>query len=259
MILEAKKLVKVYGGKYGTSSVKALNGVSFTVNKGEFVGIMGASGSGKSTLLKIIGGMDLATSGLVILDNEKISSLRKSKLALIRRRKLGFVFQDYNLLDSLTVLENIMLPLIIDKVGSNLVESKAKKLAYTFGINSIINKYPFQISGGQKQKTAIARAVINNPAIILADEPTGNLDSKSSNIVMGCFRELIDKYNDTILMVSHDPFATSYCDRVIFLSDGKILFEIVKEGNNDSFFEKILNCQEILKKQVESRDINYEI
>ena len=258
MILEANSLVKVYGGKYGTASVKALNGVSFAINRGEFVGIMGPSGSGKSTLLNILGGMDEPTTGEVRIDGRSLCSLNRVQLAPIRR-KLGFVFQDYNLLNSLTVLENIMLPLIIARAKAAVIEPTALQIAEKLEITTIADKYPHQVSGGQKQRVAIARAIINKPMLIFADEPTGNLDSKASNNIMVCFRELIESCNNTVLMVSHDPFASSFCDRVVFLRDGKILFEIYKETNNDTFFEKILNCQDILKKRIRIEGCGYDI
>jgi len=245
-ILKAKNLTKVYGSENGEASTMALNRISFNVDNGEFVGIMGPSGSGKTTLLNILSGIDKLTSGHVHINNKDICEMSKNELALFRRKEIGYIFQDFNLLDSLTLKENIMLPMILDKKSPDEMENKAKELMKIFEIYNIANKYPCNISGGQQQRVAVSRALINNPSIIFADEPTGNLDSKSSKGIMECFEKMNTELKATILVVTHDVFAASYCNRVIFIKDGKIYSEIVKKGARKEFLDSIFNSLAVL-------------
>jgi putative ABC transport system ATP-binding protein len=245
-VLEAKNITKIYEAVRGGTSTKALNGISITVNKGEFVGIMGPSGSGKSTFLNIFSGIDKPSSGEVVIEDTPLNSLNKNDLAMFRREKMGFIFQDFNLLDSLTVKENIMLPLILDKKAVKLMENTADSLMTMLEINDIAHKYPYTISGGQQQRVAIARALSNEPVIVFADEPTGNLDSKSSNAVMTYFEKINSERKDTILMVTHDAFAASFCKKIIFIKDGMIYTEIIRHENRKEFFNRILDCLAVI-------------
>lgn len=242
-VLKCKGLSKIYGAYKSANAVKALNNIGFEVEEGEFIGIMGPSGSGKSTLLNILSGIDNATSGEIFINNENIVNFSKDKLALFRRRNLGFVFQDFNLLDSLTIRENIGFPLTIDKVKPKVIDDKVGELISFLGLEKIKNSYPYSVSGGERQRTAVARALVSNPKIIFADEPTGNLDSKSSKNVMNVFNEINEKRKVTILMVTHDQFAASFCKKVIFIKDGEIEFEINSNGDRKAFFDKIVDSQ----------------
>ncbi|SFD49270.1 ABC transporter ATP-binding protein [Clostridium uliginosum] len=242
-ILECEKLTKVYDAFKGAQAVRALNNVSFKVYEGEFIGIMGPSGSGKTTLLNILSGLDNGTSGNIFINNKNILKLKKDDLALFRRRNLGFIFQDFNLLDSLTIRENIGFPLTVDKVSPNLIDNKVDDLLNFLELKDIGNSYPYNVSGGQKQRTAVARALVSEPKIIFADEPTGNLDSKSSKNIMSIFTKINEERKATILMVTHDPFAASFCKKVIFIKDGQIEFEINSNGNRKEFFDKIIDSQ----------------
>lgn len=241
-VLEGKKLVKIYGGKKGVNSSKALNGVNISVEEEEFVGVMGPSGSGKTTLLNILSGIDKLTSGTAQIAGKNIARMRKNELALFRRKNIGFVFQDYNLLDSLTIKENIMLPLILEKKQAAVMEKKAQEIMSLFGILDIADKYPYSVSGGEQQRASIARAIINEPAIVFADEPTGNLDTKSSQTIMESFRKINEEKKSTILMVTHDPFAASFCKRIIYIKDGQVKMEIARKGKRKAFFNRILDC-----------------
>ena len=225
-ILEIKNVEKYYGNK--SSLTKAVNGISFDLNKGEFVSIMGASGSGKSTLLNMISTIDKVTSGHIFVEGEDITKLKGNDLNKFRRNKLGFIFQDFNLLDTLTGYENISLALSIQNVSAKEQELKINDIAEKLGIKKVLNKYPYQMSGGEKQRVASARAIVTNPSLILADEPTGALDSKSSKQLLSSFEYLNKELNSTILMVTHDAFTASYASRVIFIKDGKIFNELVK-------------------------------
>jgi putative ABC transport system ATP-binding protein len=245
-ILRAKNLTKIYGSERGEESTNALNRISFSIDTGEFVGIMGPSGSGKTTLLNILSGIDKPTSGQVKINNREICEMGKKELALFRRKEIGYVLQDFNLLDSLTLKENIMLPMILDKKSSDEMEKKARDLMKLFEIYNIANKYPYNLSGGQQQRAAVSRALINSPSIIFADEPTGNLDSKSSKSIMGCFEKMNSELKATILVVTHDVFAASFCNRVIFIKDGKIHSEIVKKGSRKEFLNSIFNSLAVL-------------
>ena len=244
-VLEVKNIEKYYGNK--SNLTKAISGISFNVEKGEFVGIMGASGSGKTTLLNCISTIDRVTAGKIIINNQDITKLKGNKLNKFRREELGFIFQDFNLLDTLTAYENIALALTIKKVNPHEIDKRVKEVAKKLEIEDILNKYPYQISGGQKQRVASSRAIITNPKIVLADEPTGALDSKSARQLLESFENLNKKLGATILMVTHDAFTASYADRIIFIKDGKIFNELVK-GNDTrkQFFEKIIEVQTLL-------------
>lgn len=239
-IVDAKKIKKVYGTKGNVFT--ALNNIDLEVQEGEFVGIMGPSGAGKSTLLNVLATIDQPTSGDINIDGTSIVNMNEEQLAAFRRDKLGFIFQDYNLLDTLTVKENIILPLTLAKVDPNELEHRVLEVANKFGISPILDKYPYQISGGQKQRTAVSRAIISKPSLLLADEPTGALDSKSATDLLESLKGLSEVDKATILLVTHDAFAASYCDRVIFIKDGKMFTELVKgKGSRKEFFQKVLD------------------
>ena len=244
-VLEVKNIEKYYGNK--SNLTKAIDGISFNVGEGEFVGIMGASGSGKTTLLNCISTIDRVTAGKIIINNQDITKLKGNKLNKFRREELGFIFQDFNLLDTLTAYENIALALTIQKVNSHEIDKKVKEIAQKLEISEILNKYPYQISGGQKQRVASARAIITNPKMVLADEPTGALDSKSARQLLETFEHLNQKLGATILMVTHDAFTASYAERIIFIKDGKIFNELVKgEDTRKKIIEKIIEVQTLL-------------
>ncbi len=244
-ILKVEKLEKYYGGK--SNLTKALNDVSFHAEKGEFVAIMGASGSGKTTLLNCIATIDKVTAGHIFVGGLDITKLKGNNLNKFRREELGFIFQDFNLLDTLTAYENIALALSIQNVNVFEIEEKIKKVACQLGIEDVLQKYPYQMSGGQKQRVASARAIITNPKLILADEPTGALDSKSSKMLLERFNYLNQELKATILMVTHDAFTASYASRVIFIKDGKVFNEIHRGDNTRSeFFDKIIDIVTLL-------------
>ena len=244
-VLEVKNIEKYYGNK--SNLTKAISGISFNVAEGEFVGIMGASGSGKTTLLNCISTIDKVTAGTILINNQDITKLKGNKLNKFRREELGFIFQDFNLLDTLTAYENIALALTIQKVNPHEIDKRVKEVAQKLNISEILNKYPYQISGGQKQRVASARAIITNPKIVLADEPTGALDSKSARQLLEKFESLNQNLGATILMVTHDAFTASYADRIIFIKDGKIFNEIIKgKDTRKEFFEKIIEVQTLL-------------
>lgn len=244
-VLEVKNIEKYYGNK--SNLTKAIDGISFNVGEGEFVGIMGASGSGKTTLLNCISTIDRVTAGKIIINNQDITKLKGNKLNKFRREELGFIFQDFNLLDTLTAYENIALALTIQKINSHEIDKKVKEIAQKLEISEILSKYPYQISGGQKQRVASARAIITNPKMVLADEPTGALDSKSARQLLETFEHLNQKLGATILMVTHDAFTASYAERIIFIKDGKIFNELIKgEDTRKQFFEKIIEVQTLL-------------
>lgn len=245
MILKLDKVEKYYGNK--SNITKAIDNISFEVEKGEFVAIMGASGSGKTTLLNCISTIDRVTSGNIFVDGEDITRFRGNKLNRFRREKLGFIFQDFSLLDTLTAYENISLALTIQNIGVKEMNKRINEIARKLGIVEVLNKYPYEMSGGQKQRVAVARAIITNPKLVLADEPTGALDSKSSKMLLETFDYLNSKLEATILMVTHDSFAASYAKRVIFIKDGKIYNEIDK-GNlsRKEFFDKIIDVVTLL-------------
>jgi putative ABC transport system ATP-binding protein len=245
-MLEANNIVKVYSGSKGEFSTKAINRISLTIEKGEFVAIMGPSGSGKTTLLNMMTGIDSPTSGSIKIAGKDLSTLSKDELAKFRREHLGFVFQDFNLLDSLSLKENVLLPMVLEKQSAQHMEKKAKEVMSRFDIDSIADKYPYQISGGQQQRVAVSRALVNEPSIIFADEPTGNLDSKSSKQIMECFEKINSELETTICVVTHDVFAASYCQRVIFIKDGMLDSQIMKKGSRKEFLDHIMDCLAIL-------------
>lgn len=244
-ILKLDKVEKYYGNK--SSLTKAIDNISFEVEEGEFVVIMGASGSGKTTLLNCISTIDKVTSGHIYVKNEDITKLKGNALNKFRREKLGFIFQDFNLLDTLTGYENIALALSIQNKSVKEIEEKINDVATKLGIKKVLNKYPYQMSGGEKQRVASARAIITHPELILADEPTGALDSKSSKMLLESFNYLNKELKATILMVTHDSFSASYASRVIFIKDGKIFNEIIRgESSRKEFFDKIIDVVTLL-------------
>jgi putative ABC transport system ATP-binding protein len=244
-ILKVENIEKYYGNK--DNITKAIDNISFRVEKGEFVGIMGPSGSGKTTLLNCISTIDNVTTGSIAIDGDDITRLKGRKLETFRRDKLGFIFQDFNLLDTMTAFENIALALTIGGKKGKEVESLVKKAAESLGIEEVLSKYPYQMSGGQKQRVAAARAIVNNPKIILADEPTGALDSKSAKMLLNSIEKLNKELEATILMVTHDAFTASYAHRILFIKDGKIFNELVRgEDTRKDFFNKIIDVVTIL-------------
>ena len=239
-ILRVDDIQKFYGNKGNLT--KAVDHISFSVRKGEFLGIMGSSGSGKTTLLNCISTIDTVTSGHIYVEGKDITALHGSQLADFRGKKLGFIFQDFNLLDTLTISENIALALAINKTPAKEVEPCIMDIAGKLNIRDILNKYPYQVSGGQKQRCACARAIINNPKLLLADEPTGALDSHSSQMLLSTIQSINEQMGATILMVTHDAFTASYANRILFLQDGEIFTELHKGSDSRSaFFDKILN------------------
>lgn len=249
-IMKIQDLEKVYGNR--GSITKALNGVSFEVLPGEYVGVMGASGSGKTTLLNCVSTIDRATAGQILIEGRDITGLSSSEVAEFRCRKLGFIFQDYNLLDTLTAYENIALALTIAKTPPREVDGKVRAAAQKLGITEVLSKYPMQMSGGQRQRVASARAIVTEPALILADEPTGALDSKSARALLESFRLMVQELHSTILMVTHDPFSASYCDRIIFIRDGRIFTELRRgEDKRQQFFDKIIEVMAVLGGETE--------
>ncbi|WP_160686403.1 ABC transporter ATP-binding protein [Clostridium sp. C2-6-12] len=244
-ILNVKNVEKYYGNKENVT--KALDNISFKVEKGEFVGIMGPSGSGKTTLLNCISTIDNVTTGAIEIDTDDITRLKSRKLEKFRRDKLGFIFQDFNLLDTLTAYENIALALTIGGKRGNEVDELVKKSAKSLDIEGVLDKYPYQMSGGQKQRVAAARAIVNNPKLILADEPTGALDSKSAKLLLNSIEKLNDELEATILMVTHDAFTASYAHRILFIKDGKIFNELIRgEDSRKEFFNKIIDIVTLL-------------
>lgn len=244
-ILKIDQIEKYYGSK--SSLTKAIDNISFDVQEGEFVAIMGASGSGKTTLLNCISTIDKVTSGNIFVDGQDITRLKGNELNKFRREKLGFIFQDFNLLDTLSAYENISLALSIQNYPAKKIDEEVKKVAKELDIEDVLNKYPYQMSGGQKQRVASARAVITNPTLVLADEPTGALDSKSAKMLLEKFNFLNHSINATILMVTHDSFTASYASRVIFIKDGKVFNEIRKGADSRKiFFNKIIDVVTLL-------------
>ncbi|WP_305304169.1 ABC transporter ATP-binding protein [Romboutsia ilealis] len=244
-ILKIDSISKYYGNK--SNLTKAIDNISLEVKKGEFIAIMGASGSGKTTLLNSIATIDKVTSGHIFLENKDITKLKGNELNKFRREELGFIFQDFNLLDTLTAYENIALSLQIQNIKAKEIYKRIEDISSKLGILEILNKYPYQMSGGQKQRVASARAVITNPKLILADEPTGALDSGSAKKLLEIFQLLNDELKSTILMVTHDAFTASFASRVVFIKDGKIFNEFIK-GNDTrkEFFEKIIDVVSLL-------------
>ncbi|MFL8938581.1 ABC transporter ATP-binding protein [Rossellomorea oryzaecorticis] len=244
-ILEAVKLHKSYGNKLNKQEV--LKGIDMRIAKGEFVGIMGPSGSGKTTLLNVLSSIDKVSEGSIKIENNEMTRMKDKQLAEFRKNHLGFIFQDYNLLDTLTVKENILLPLSIKKTSKREAEKKFTTLAEQLGIAELKDKYPNEISGGQKQRTSASRAFIHEPSIIFADEPTGALDSKSASDLLNKLGGLNDQLESTIVMVTHDPVAASYCSRVVFIKDGRIYTQLNKgDQSRQAFFKDIMKTQGVL-------------
>jgi putative ABC transport system ATP-binding protein len=252
-MVKAMKIKKIYGGGDGFTETVALNNVDIELEKGEFTAIMGPSGSGKSTLMNILSGFDSPTSGDVLINQTNIHRLSSDELALFRRAYVGYIFQEFNLLDSLTIKENIMLPMILDKADTAKMSDKAEGLMENLGIHHIRQKYPYQVSGGQQQRAAVCRSLMNDSAVIFADEPTGNLDSKSSRAVLESLIKTNSLYQTTILLVTHDPVAASYSDKVLFLKDGSIKTQLYKKDIQKNFVKDILEHLAVLE------EVDYEI
>lgn len=244
-ILQVENIQKYYKTK--TNVTKAVDNISFELTQGDYVGIMGASGSGKSTLLNCISTIDTVTAGHIYMNGVDITQLNEEQLSSFRREQLGFIFQDFNLLDTLTAHDNIALALAIAGENSAVIEEKVEQMARLLGISEILEKYPYEISGGQKQRIACARAVITNPSLVLADEPTGALDSKSASMLLESFRNLNEEMGATILMVTHDAFTASHCKQILFIKDGKIFNKLTRgQDSRKEFFEKIIRVVSFL-------------
>ena len=244
-VLKVNNLKKYYGSN--NNITKALNNISFTVNDNEFLAIMGASGSGKTTLLNTISTIDTVTSGNIIINGIDITNLNEEELSNFRKENLGFVFQDFNLLDTLTIKENIALSLIINKEDKTKIDDLVLDISKKLGISDILSKYPYEVSGGQKQRCACARALINSPKLILADEPTGALDSRNARVLLETFKEMNEELKATILMVTHDAFSASFASRVLFIKDGKIFNEIIKgKKTRGEFYDEIIDVLTLL-------------
>ncbi len=247
-ILDVKDLKKTYTGRFGANQVQALKGVTFSVEEGEYVAIMGESGSGKTTLLNILAALDKATAGSVLLDQKNLAQIKDKELASFRRENLGFVFQEFNLLDTFTLKDNILLPLVLSGKSVKEMNERLEPLAKALGIDQLLNKYPYEVSGGQKQRAAAARAVITNPKLLLADEPTGALDSQSSSDLLRVF-EKMNEAGQTILMVTHSTDAASHANRVLFIRDGVVFHQIYRgDCSNDQLYQKITDTLTMLKK-----------
>ena len=243
-IIEVKNLTKLYGRQGAVC--RALHEVSFEIEPGAFVAFMGPSGSGKTTLLNIMSTIDKPTQGQVIITGRDTTLLKEKELALLRRDTIGFVFQEFNLLDNMTIQDNIALPLTLNNVRAEDILRRVGELSMLFGIDNQLDKYPYQLSGGQKQRAAICRALINQPQILFADEPTGALDSRAASELLACFQNARNQYKTTVVMVTHDVSAASYCDRVMFLKDGMISGRLESNGNSTEFFKKILDMVAVL-------------
>lgn len=253
-LLEVKNLQKIYTTKFGSNNVEALRDVSFSVEKGEYVAIMGESGSGKTTLLNILASLDRPTSGEVFLDGVKTTDIKEKDLAAFRRENLGFVFQDFNLLDTFTLKDNIFLPLVLSGKNYKNMEEDIMPIAKRLGIDELLDKFPYEVSGGQKQRAAVARALITEPQLILADEPTGALDSKASDALLKIFNEL-NNAGQTILMVTHSTKAASYTRRVLFIKDGVVVHQIYKGDKTvDQMYAQISDTLTTLSTGGESRE-----
>ncbi|WP_405103914.1 ABC transporter ATP-binding protein [Oceanobacillus sp. FSL H7-0719] len=242
-MLKTSNLSKIYDGKVAH---KALENIDLAIEEGEFVGIMGPSGSGKSTLLNMVATIDQPTSGSILVNNKNPLEMKHDELAKFRRRELGFVFQDFNLLPTLTVEENIVLPLTLEGTRVKEMEKRVAAVAEKLGISAILNNRIYEISGGQAQRAAIARAIIHRPHMVLADEPTGNLDSKASRTVMEMLEKINKEDRTTMMMVTHDPIAASYTERVVFIKDGKLFNEIHRGDNRQAFFQKVIDVLSLL-------------
>jgi len=255
-ILNVTNLKKVYSSRFGGNHVQALTNVSFSVEKGEYVAIMGESGSGKTTLLNIIAALDKPTSGDVLLNGKSIVSIKEKEISSFRRNNLGFVFQDFNLLDTFSLQDNIFLPLVLSGKSYNEMNSRLKPIAEKLGISDILQKFPYEVSGGQKQRAAVARALITNPQLILADEPTGALDSHATDGLLRLFNE-INNDGQTILMVTHSVKAASHAKRVLFIKDGEIFHQIYRANmSKEEMFAKISDTLTLLATKATRGDVN---
>lgn len=247
MILEVKNLKKTYSSKFGGVKTEALRNINFSIERGEYVAIMGESGSGKTSLLNIIATFDKATSGEIILENTNLSKLKEKHLAKFRKENLGFVFQDFNLLDTLTIKDNILLPLVLEGQNPQEMERKVKGISKSLGIDKLLNKYPYQVSGGQKQRAAVARAIITEPKLLLADEPTGALDSKSTDTLLDIF-EAINKTGQTIVTVTHSIKSAARAKRVLFIKDGIVFHQLHKgDASNTEMYKRISESLSLLQ------------
>lgn len=245
-LLQVKNVKKIYNTRLGGQQFTALHDVSFEISKGEFVAVMGASGSGKTTLLNIIASLDRATAGTVFLEGKDMKLIKDKELSAFRRENLGFVFQDFNLLDTFSLQDNILLPLVLSRTDLKEMEKRLTPLAQRLGLSALLDKYPYEVSGGEKQRAAVARAVITMPKLILADEPTGALDSKASVNLLKIFSE-INEMGQTILMVTHSSMAASYASRVLFIKDGELFSQVYRgEDTRKEFFDKIVSNLSIL-------------
>lgn len=245
-ILEVKSLKKIYTTRFGGNQVQALSNVNFSVEQGEYVAIMGESGSGKTTLLNILAALDRPTSGQVLLNGKALNGIREKELAAFRRNNLGFIFQEFHLLDTFSVKDNIFLPLVLSETSVSQMEERLKPIAGELGISELLNKYPYEISGGQKQRVAVARALITNPQLVLADEPTGALDSKSTDHLLEIFQK-INAQGQTILLVTHSTKAASRAGRVLFIKDGEVFHQLYRgNSTNEQFYQKISDTLTVL-------------
>jgi len=239
-LLEVRNLQKVYTTRFGAQKVQALSNVTFTVEKGEFVAIMGESGSGKTTLLNILAALDRPTGGQVLLDGKSLTDVKEAEKAAFRRDNLGFVFQDFNLLDTFSIRDNILLPLVLQNKPLSEMEARLTPLVSRLGLRGLESKFPYEVSGGQKQRAAVARALITNPRLLLADEPTGALDSKASAKLMRMFEE-VHESGQTLVMVTHSAQAASYASRVLFIKDGEVYNQIyMGDATRENFYQKII-------------------
>lgn len=245
-ILKVENISKIYGTKRNSNKYTALRNISFEVSQGDFIGVMGASGSGKTTLLNILGSLDKPTTGKYTMNGKDIGALHSNQLAKHRMENIGFIFQDYNLLETMTLKENIILPLSLMGMDVKIIEAKLAKLAGDLGIVPVLDKYPYEVSGGEQQRAAACRALINNPKMILADEPTGNLDSKSGKDLLNLLSFINTEYKATILMVTHDVFAASYCQKILFIRDGEIYNELYAGNDKKQFFDSIIDVMSML-------------
>lgn len=248
-LLEAKNIRKVYATRFGGNQVQALTDVSFTVDEGEYVAIMGESGSGKTTLLNILSALDRPTSGTVLLDGKDISAIRENQLAAFRRDQLGFVFQDFNLLDTFSLKDNILLPLVLQGMNWREMEANLLPIANQLRIANLLEKYPYEVSGGQKQRAAVCRALITHPRLILADEPTGALDSRATDALLDVFQQ-INQTGQTLLMVTHSLKAASRAGRILFIRDGQVYHQLYRgEMTNEQFYEKISDALTVMTRK----------
>lgn len=246
-VMQIENVGKVYGSKLGGAQYVALRGITATIESGEFLGIMGPSGSGKTTLLNVVSTIDKPTTGTVLIEGKDITKLKDAALSSFRRSRLGFVFQDFNLLETMTLRENIVLPLVLAGTPRGLIQRAEREVAEQLGIADILHKYPYEVSGGQKQRAAAARALVTKPALLLADEPTGALDSKSSRELLQCMETINAQHQATIMMVTHDPFAASYCRRILFIKDGMLFNELFRGGlPRKEFYQKILQMLAVM-------------